>query len=78
MYHISNLGGFETSNFMQVPLQPSCADSCLKPHPLSLNSHGSWPMVALRSKKRASPPEIEALQERNGPPSTYQELSTAM
>jgi len=26
---------FEASNFTQVPLQPSCAYSWLKPHPLS-------------------------------------------
>ena len=39
VYHIS-------TNFTDVSLQPSCAYSWLKPHPLSNNNHGSWPMAA--------------------------------
>jgi len=54
---------FEASNFTQVPLQPSCVHSWLKPHPLSnkLASHRSWPMVALTERQNS-------LTARNGGP----------
>jgi len=37
-----HLLGFEASNFSQVPLQPSCTHSRLKPYPLS-NGGPTWP-----------------------------------
>ena len=55
---------FEASNFTQVPLQPSCAHSWLKQHPLSnelaiVTALGQW--SPLQSEKIASLPEMEAL-----------------
>jgi len=56
--------GFEASNFTQVPLQPSCAHSWLKPHPLSnklaiVMALGLW--LPLQRAKIASLPEMKAL-----------------
>jgi len=58
--------GFEASNFTQVPLQPSCADSSLKLHPLSnefsiVTALGQW--TPPQTKKRALLPEMEALHD---------------
>jgi len=55
--------GFEASNLTQVPLQPSCTNSRLKPHPLSnelaiVMALGQW--SPLQSEKIASLPEMEA------------------
>ena len=57
--------GFEASNLTQVPLQPSCPHSRLKPHPLSnelaiVMALGQW--LPLQSEKIASLPEKEALR----------------
>ena len=56
--------GFEAANMTQVPLQPSCTHSRLKPHPLSnelaiVTALGQW--SPLQSEKIASLPEMEAL-----------------
>ena len=85
--------GFEASNITQVSLQPSCARLWLKPHQLSdklaiVTARGQW--SPLQSEKIASLPVMEALmarrpfpkpiraqEERNGPPSADQGLSTA-
>ena len=51
----------EASNFTQVPVQPSCEDSGLKPCPLSnelsiVTAVGQW--LLLQTEKRASVPEM--------------------
>ena len=78
--------GFETSNFTQVPLQPSCADSWLKLLPLSsmANEHPYRARKELHCQKRRSymarrplSKPICAKEERNGLPSADQGLSTA-
>jgi len=51
---------WKVSNFTQVPLQPSCANSWLKT-PTFSSSHGSWPMVTLAEWE-------ERLTTRNGGP----------
>jgi len=59
--------GFEASNLTQVPLQPSCTHSRLKPHPLSnelaiVTALDQW--SPLQSEKIASLPEMKALHDQ--------------
>ena len=92
-YHISMPVGVQALNFTQVPLQSSCADLRLKPHPLVNKLSIVTPLsqcFPIETKERASlqemeGPTYEALfskaihgkEERSSPPTAKQGLSTA-
>ena len=85
--------GFQALNFTQVPLQSSCEDLRLKPHPLVNKLSIVTPLsqcFPIETKERASlqemeGPTYEALfskaihgkEERSSPPTAKQGLSTA-